>query len=73
MQKPVKTTQPIVPQNSDGVVLKPEAPRANPAPATNTAKPDKNVEVPKYCVCMGSDPTVDPAVIHALLRNKDAE
>jgi len=46
-------------QSTDKIVQK-----QPPASLTNEITPDKNVEVPKYAVCMGSEWHGDDAEIH---------
>jgi hypothetical protein len=62
------------PQNSAQPVLKAEvmadAPKVSATPVSNALQPDKNVAVPKYGVCMASDPTVDETAINAVITKR---
>ncbi len=54
------------------------APKAEPAkgcspPASAALEPDKTAEVPKYCVCLGSDSTVAEGEINAVAPKEPAE
>jgi hypothetical protein len=72
MENPTANNQTSTPQQSAAPVTPPPAPTA-PAPPQASAeptpvstRPNKNVNVPKYCVTMASDPTMTEQIMKAI-------
>jgi hypothetical protein len=71
MQKPdANDPAPVAAQVIAQPAMPTETPQPTPQPVSNALNPDKTVEVPKYAVCMASDPTFDEAAINAIIANK---